>query len=152
MVLDFMNRNLHNGISELAVASRQRLADAKALLNASRWRGAMYIGGYAVECLLKTKLMHIYDCKNLSELEDLLRQRSILSAHRTVFTHQLEDLLRLIPGYGRMIQNRDILSLFNKVNRWMPNWRYTSKFADRGEATEFMTAIERFMQWIDNNL
>ena len=70
MVLDFMNRNLHNGISELAEASRQRLADAKALLNASRWRGAMYIGGYAVECLLKTKLMHIYDCKNLSELED----------------------------------------------------------------------------------
>ena len=74
MVLDFMNRNLHNGISELAVASRQRLADAKALLNASRWRGAMYIGGYAVECLLKTKLMHIYDQKFE---RTLLRQRSM---------------------------------------------------------------------------
>ena len=111
----------------------------------------MYIGGYAVECLLKTKLMPIYDCKNLGELEDLLRQRSILSAHRTVFTHQLEDLLRLAPGYNRLMQNRDVLSLFNKVNQWTPNWRYTSKQANRREATEFMTSIERFMHWIDNN-
>ncbi len=146
-----MNRDLHNGISEQANASHQRLEDAKVLLNASRWRGAMYIGGYAVECLLKTKLMQIYDCKNLGELEDLLRQRSILSAHRTVFTHQLEDLLRLAPGYNRLMQNRDVLSLFNKVNQWTPNWRYTSKQANRREATEFMTSIERFMHWIDNN-
>ena len=147
-----MNRNLHDGVSELAVASRQRLEDARALLNASRWRGAMYMAGYAVECLLKTKLMHIYDCKNLRELEDLLLQRSILPVHRTVFTHQLEDLLRLTPGYNRLMQNRDTLALFNKVNRWIPNWRYTSKLTDRREATEFMTSIERFMHWINNNL
>ena len=107
-----MNRNLHDGVSELAVASRQRLEDARALLNASRWRGAMYMAGYAVECLLKTKLMHIYDCKNLRELEDLLLQRPILPVHRTVFTHQLEDLLRLTPGYNRLMQNRDTLALF----------------------------------------
>jgi len=47
--LDFMNRDLHNGVSELAGASHQRLADAKALLNAVRWRGAMYMAGYAAE-------------------------------------------------------------------------------------------------------
>ena len=40
-----MNRNLHNGISELAGASRQRLADAKALLSAFRGQGAMYMAG-----------------------------------------------------------------------------------------------------------
>lgn len=147
-----MNRNLHDGVSELAGASRQRLADAKVLLNASRWRGAMYMAGYAVECLLKTRLMHIYDCKNLRELEDLLRQRSILPVNRTVFTHQLEDLLRLTPGYNRLMRNREMLPLFNKVNQWTPNWRYTSKSTNRREAIEFMTSIESFMQWIDNNL
>ena len=147
-----MNRNLHNGISELAEASRQRLADAQALLNASRWRGAMYMAGYAVECLLKTRLMHIYDCKNLRELEDLLRQRSILPANRTVFTHQLEDLLRMTPGYNRLMRNREMLPLFNKVNQWTPNWRYTSKPTNRREATEFMTSIENFMRWVNNNL
>ena len=55
-----MNSNLQNGISELARASRHRFADARALLREARWQGAMYIAGYAVECLLKTKLMHIY--------------------------------------------------------------------------------------------
>ena len=147
-----MNRNLHDGVSELAEASPQRLADAKVLLNASRWRGAMYMAGYAVECLLKMRLMHIYDCKNLRELEDLLRQRSILPANRTVFTHQLEDLLRMTPGYNRLMRNREMLPLFNKVNQWTPNWRYTSKPTNRREATEFMTSIENFMRWVNNNL
>ncbi len=147
-----MNRNLHDGVSELDGASRQRLADAKALLNADRWRGAMYMAGYAVECLLKTKLMHIYECKNLRELEDILQQRSILPANRTIFTHQLEDLLRLTPGYNRLMRNREMLPLFNKVNQWTPNWRYTSKSINRREATEFMTSIESFMQWVNNNL
>ena len=152
MVLNFMNRNLHNGISELAEASRQRLADAQALLNASRWRGAMYVAGYAVECLLKTKLMHIYDCKNLGELEDLLQQRSILPADRTVFTHQLEDLLRLTPGYNRLKQNRDLWHMFHTVNLWTPQWRYTAKQATQQEATRFLTRIENVLHWIDTNL
>lgn len=147
-----MNRNLYDGVSELDGASRQRLADAKVLFNAFRWRGAMYMAGYAVECLLKTRLMHIYDCKNLRELEDMLRQRSVLPANRTVFTHQLEDLLRLTPGYNRLMRNREMLPLFNKINQWTPNWRYTSKSTNRREATEFMTSIESFMQWVNNNL
>ena len=147
-----MNRNLHDGVSELDGASRQRLADAQALLNASRWRGAMYMAGYAVECLLKTKLMHIYDCKSLRELEDLLRQRSILPVHRTVFTHQLEDLLKLAPGYNRLRQNRDVWHMFHEVNLWTPQWRYTAKHSTRQEATRFLAFIENIMRWIETNL
>ncbi len=147
-----MNHNLHNGISELAVASRQRLADARVLFNASRHRGAMYMAGYAVECLLKTKLLHIYDCNNLRELEELLRQRSILPTNRTVFTHQLEDLLRLTPGYNRLKRNTDVWHSFHEINRWTPHWRYTPKQATRQEAIEFMTDIENVMHWINTNL
>jgi len=81
-----MNRNLHYGISEQAKASRYRLDDAQVLLNAARWRCAMYIAGYAVECLLKTKLMQMYNCRHLRELEDELQRRGVLPAHGTVFT------------------------------------------------------------------
>ena len=147
-----MNRDLHNGISEQANASHQRLEDAKALLNASRWRGAMYIGGYAVECLLKTKLMQIYDCQNLRALDDVLRQRSLLPAHGTVFTHQLEDLLKLAPGYNRLRQNRDVWHMFHEINLWTPQWRYTAKRSTRQEATRFLTFIENVMRWIETNL
>lgn len=147
-----MNINLHNGVREQAGASRQRLADAQALFAASRWRGAMYLAGYAVECLLKAKLMQIYDCRTLRELESELKRRSILPSHGTVFTHQLEDLLRLAPGFHRLTQNYQLAGMFNKVNQWTPNWRYDSAQANSGEAAEFMAYVDKVMHWISTNL
>ena len=37
----------------LRKAALQRKNDAHALLEKQRWRGAMYLGGYAIECKLK---------------------------------------------------------------------------------------------------
>lgn len=122
-----MNRDLHYGISEQAKASRHRLDDAHVLLNAARWRCAMYIAGYAVECLLKTKLMQMYNCK-------------------------LEALLKLAQGYNRLRQNQSLWRMFNTVNRWVPAWRYTANLANREDATDFMDAVEKVMHWIDNNI
>ena len=147
-----MNHDLHDGIREQASASRQRLEDAKVLLRASRWRGSMYIAGYAVECLLKTKLMQVYDCQNLRELEGVLQNRSALPIGATIFTHQLETLFKLTPSYHRLQQNQDMLSLFNVVNRWAPKWRYVSKRTTRDEAFFFIDAVEQVMHWINNNI
>ena len=147
-----MNRYLFQGLSEQARASRQRFEDARVLLNASRWRCSMYIAGYAVECLLKTKLMQIYECRTLSELDDVLHQRSVLAAGNTVFIHQLEELLKLTPGYNRLRQNRQMFSLFHDVNQWTPAWRYASDRVTRTEATDFMDTIEAVMNWIDTNI
>jgi len=41
-----MNLDLHYGASEQAKASRYRMDDARAPLNAERWRGTMYMAGY----------------------------------------------------------------------------------------------------------
>ena len=146
-----MAHDLHDGIRAQASASHQRLEDAKVLLRASRWRGAMYIAGYAVECLLKTKLMQIYECQNLRELEAELQRRSILSGRSTVFTHQLEELFKLTPGYNRLQQNQNVVSLFNLVNRWTPKWRYTRQTTGDA-ATFFIEAVEEVMHWISNNI
>ena len=147
-----MKRDLHNGISEQASVSRQRLEDARVLFNASRWRGAMYIAGYAVECLLKTKLMQIYGCQNLRELDAILRRRSILSADNTVFTHQLETLFKFVPGYNRLWQNQNMWRMFYRVNRWTTAWRYTANRGTPEAATLFMEAVEKVMHWINNNI
>lgn len=112
----------------------------------------MYIAGYAVECLLKTKLMQIYDCKNLRELDDALLRRSVLPVGSTTFIHQLETLFKLTPSYHRLQQNQDIWSLFNVVNRWAPKWRYVSKQTTRDEASFFIDAVEKVIHWIDNNI
>ena len=147
-----MSRELYDGIIEQARASRHRFADARALLNASRRRCSMYIAGYAVECLLKTKLMHIYNCRNLRSLDVELHRRSLLPAHRTVFTHDLEELLKLSPGYNRMRQSPRVWMLFKEVNRWTSQWRYAAERITEADASGFLNAVEGFMRWIDNNI
>src|SRR6058998_2914290 len=110
-----MSHDLYTGVSEQAKASTHRLDDARALFNAGRWRGAMYMAGYAIECLLKTKLMRRFDCRHLRELEDELQRRQVLPVRATVFTHQLEMLLRLNDGLDRLRQDQSLWRLFNKV-------------------------------------
>lgn len=147
-----MSYDLYTGISEQTKASRHRMDDAWALFNASRWRGAMYMAGYAVECLFKTKLMQMYDCRNLHELEDELQRRGTITGQMTVFTHHLELLLRLTQGYERLRQNRMIWPQFNIVNRWIPAWRYTANLSNREDAEDFLEAVANIMHWIENSL
>lgn len=81
-----MMQDLFYGVSEQGKAGKHRMDDARALLNAVRWRGAMYMAGYSIECLLKTKLMRMFDCRHLRELEEELQRRGILSAQTSIFT------------------------------------------------------------------
>ena len=147
-----MKQILYDGIKEQATVSSQRLEDARVLFNAGRWRGAMYVAGYAVECLLKAKLMQIYSCRNLRELDNILQRRSILSHSRTVFTHELETLFRLTPGFHRLRQNQNVWRQFYKVNRWTTAWRYTADRSTYDAALLFMDAVEKVILWIDSNL
>lgn len=126
--------------------------DAVALLNAFRWRGSMYVAGYSIECLLKTKLMRMFDCRHLRDLEEELQRREMLAAHATIFTHQLEVLLRLANGLDRLRQNEEHWRLFNMVNRWVPAWRYAADLSNREDAEDFLDAVNRVSRWIENNV
>jgi HEPN domain-containing protein len=147
-----MMHDLFYGVSEQGKAGRHRMDDARALLNAVRWRGAMYMAGYSIECLLKTKLMRMFDCRHLRELEEELHRRGVLPVHAGIFTHQLELLLRLAGGLDRLRRNEEHWRLFNMVNRWVPAWRYTAALSNRDDAEDFLAAIGKVSQWIENNL
>ena len=148
----WLARDLFFGVSEQAKAGKHRLDDAHALLNAGRWRGAMYVAGYVVECNLKTKLMRRFDCRHLRELEDELQRRGALAAQGTIFTHQLEVLLRMAEGLDRLRQNRPLWRSFNIVNRWVPAWRYSADLSKRENAEDFLESIEKVSHWIENNV
>jgi hypothetical protein len=147
-----MMHDLFYGVSEQSKAGKHRMDDARALLNAVRWRGAMYMAGYSIECLLKTKLMRMYDCRHLRELEDELQRRGVLPAQASIFTHQLELLLRLAQGLERLRQSEEHWRLFNMVNRWVPVWRYTADQSNPEDAADFLAAVGRISQWIENNI
>jgi HEPN domain-containing protein len=144
--------NLFYGVTEQRKAAIHRMDDSRALLKAGRWRGAMYLAGYSVECLLKTKLMQAYNCRHLRELEEELQAKGLLTPQATVFTHQLELLLRWTSAIDRLRRNQELWRLFNLVNRWVPAWRYTADLANPEDANDFLEAVEKLSHWIENNV
>jgi hypothetical protein len=110
------------------------------------------MAGYAVECLLKAKLMQMYDCRTLRELEDELQRRGVLAEHATVFTHHLELLLRLTQRLDQLRQHRTLWPQFALVNRWIPAWRYTAEVPNRQDAATFLEAVTQIVQWIEHNV
>ncbi len=147
-----MARELFIGITEQSKAGIHRRDDAHALLNAARWRGAMYMAGYSVECLLKAKLMRMYGCSNLRDLEEELQRRGLLAEQATIFTHQLEILIRLANGMDRLRQHPQLWPLFNIVNRWIPAWRYNPDLSNHDDAADYLGAVDSIRHWIDHNV
>jgi HEPN domain-containing protein len=111
----------------------------------------MYMAGYGIECLLKTKLMRLFECRHLRELEEELLRRRALPARATVLTHQLEMLLRLAKVMDRLRQNSVLWRDFNVVNRWVPAWRYTADLSNREDAEDFVQAVDKVSKWIEHN-
>lgn len=60
-----MSRYLYSGRTEQTKAAIKRLIDARKLQEQRRWRGAMYLAGYSVECKRKARLMEMYDLDTL---------------------------------------------------------------------------------------
>ena len=147
-----MTKDSHYGVTEQSKAGKHRMDDALALISAVRWRGAMYMAGYSVECLLKSKLMRMFDCRHLRELEEELQRRGILAAQATVFTHQLEVLLRLTTPIDRLRQNEENWRSFNIVNRWLPAWRYSADLSNQEDADDFIEAVKKVSHWIEHNV
>ncbi len=147
-----MTRDAHYGITEQEKASVHRREDARVLFEQGRWRGSMYLAGYAVECLLKARLMRIFRCSHLRDLEEELRRRGLLGDDRTVFTHQLEPLLWLAGGYDRLVQERPGRQAFQVVNRWSSVWRYYSRTTTHDDAEQFFAAVDHVLHWVRHNL
>lgn len=144
-----MAKKQHAGVSEQHKASIHRWVDAQALLKATRWRGAMYLAGYVVECQLKSKLMARLRCRTLQQLETELQHRGIGA---TPFTHNLGSLLALTGSQDRLRQNSVVWRSFKLVNQWVPAWRYSPDLAGEVEATTFLNAVQEVNHWLDVNL
>lgn len=147
-----MSRDLHSGVSEQRKASAHRMQDARALYNAGRWRGAMYIAGYAIECLLKAKLMEQYGGLHLAGLQEKLVERRQIGESQTLFSHELTFLLGLTGALPRLLMDRDGQKSFRLVNQWVPAWRYNVRCTGREDADDFLKAVESIQQWITNNI
>lgn len=112
----------------------------------------MYLAGYAVECLLKKQLMLKNGCFTLRELEEALKTKRQIASSASVFTHQIEPLFKLAGGLDRLRQNDKEWLHFNRVNEWMPAWRYAATHTTREEAEDFIESVESLVKWIAANV
>lgn len=147
-----MSRDRHSGVSDQGKASEQRRRDTGCLRDGGRLRGAVYVAGYAVECRLKQRLMQMFDCLHLEELERKLRERGLLPGDESVFTHRLLSLLDLTGATGRMKTDVVLWRQFSLVNTWHPAWRYNPREPRQEDADKSLAAVDTVLGRLRANL
>jgi HEPN domain-containing protein len=115
--------------------ARIRLKEARLLLGAGCWEGAYYLGGYAVECLLKACIARKTERHDFPD-KDRTNQS---------YTHDLEKLLHLagLGGALKEAERRDPqLELgWQIVGEWSEKSRYEKR--SQAEAEALLAAIQR---------
>lgn len=142
----------------------RRLEDARELLEAPTFdpqrsdasrrheRGAMYLAGYAAECLLKAYLIQQMNAQTLSAAVSALNEQRerrglepVENIARTAAGHKIFYLLQLTnlpqyPGYDQ----RD----WGRVAQWRSSWRYETDNFPPLAAAEFLDDIQAVVDWL----
>ncbi len=143
---------MHNGKTELNKAMIRRRADALCLRRQKHWRGAMYLMGYALECKLKVRLMERYNVDNLKQLDAKLQPKQKKPIDTK--THNIEYLFSFTGARSRLagVQGDQNLKDYFLCQSWRAEWRYHPGQGQERECEQFFEAVERFLQFIHNNV
>ena len=163
----------YDGISELWKAAPKRLADARELLQAPtremkrsdqsirHLRGAVYLSGYAVECILKVYIIEQTDAscrgsgKRVQTWSDVLSIRqergqtpdlSGRRSHNLLLLYQATDLSQYVS------QGSSIYATWNTCFKsWRVSLRYNPNHMDDPEmALQIVDALEAAYNWVRN--
>jgi hypothetical protein len=120
--------------TEFQQLAKDRIRDAKALLAARRWTGAYYLGGYAVECGLKSCIIvHLMGTDRFPEKR----------FSEQCWTHNLVQLLGLAGLTAALDRDAgtdpNLLANWGTVKDWSESSRYRRK--TRREAQKLYDAI-----------
>ncbi len=116
--------------SDLQRLATVRLEEAQQLLSASRFDGAYYLAGYAVECALKATI-----AKTTRQYDFPDKQR-VSEAH----THNLKNLLRLAELDGELKRSsQSVQTNWDIVQQWTEASRYA--FFDERQAVGMLDAV-----------
>jgi hypothetical protein len=114
--------------AELQRLAGERILDAEALLRATRWSAAYYLVGYAVECALKSCVLH-----HVEKTGMIFRERKYLKDLGDCWTHELDKLLKLANlevDLGVAIGANPILGGYWGV---VKDWKETSRYDQKAE-------------------
>ena len=123
----------------LQALSDERVRDAQALLNAGQWSAAYYLVGYAVECALKSCVLH-----HIEKTGELFSEPKYLKMLGNCWTHDLDflvQLARLEKDFGQaQAANVALAQNWIEAKKWSETSRYTLATTET-DARELFLAI-----------
>jgi len=154
---DIFRRSRRLTPGQLRAVADRRFDDAMCLLESgetARANGAMYMGGIAVECLLKALLLERHP--NLAGPVDPARlSKPDREVYTLLFSHALEEMLLFLPDVRRKLGlltetgKRPIWPRLKMIcGEWSIFIRYSPKLASRSDAREFLNTIAEARQWL----
>ena len=123
-------------------AAGQRLKEARFLLQHEYNTAAVYLGGYAVECMLKALIL-------ASEPE--AHHAKTMTSFRGGRGHDF-DWLRLQLDKRRVTISAPMLKFLADVDVWTTNLRYDPSSHGRRNALTFLAAAEEVTRWVRERL
>ncbi len=151
----FAKRRLTPG--QLRSVADRRYDDAVCLLESgenARATGAIYMGGFVIDCLLKALLLERYPHlqKPVDPAKLAQRDRDVLEQ---LYGHELDEMLEFLPELKRKLpritgeNGRPVWPRFRNVcAEWTVYARYSTKLAAPDEAREFMDTIREVKEWL----
>ncbi len=129
-------------------ASRHRLKDAQALHQQKRWSGAMYLGGYAIECSLKSLICY----EEPGNINNFKETRSFKEGLQGSDLHNLPKLLECVESLKRAIK-LDRSNTYKEAWKTISSWRndelrYSDKLGNEAESIRFIKAVEQLHRFI----
>jgi hypothetical protein len=121
----------------------QRFDDAGVRLRAEHTTGAVYLAGYAIECMLKALVIMAVPRH---------ARRGMLKLFRRGEAHQFEWLWSQYLKHGGARFPREIRQHFTLVNDWSTDLRYVPGTVRPKDAEAFMKSTEAIIQWADARL
>jgi len=120
----------------------QRYEDGRLLLEINRFQAAVYLTGYAVECMLKALLIASTPPK---------ARLAVTASFRGAIAHDIGWLReQLVARIGRLPVSAARSVTF--VSSWSTDLRYEPGPGDPDDAEAFRAAAEAILRWADGRM
>lgn len=153
----FSRVRLHQ--SQLRTVADRRLEDALCLQRTgvnARANGAMYLGGFVIECLLKAKLLAKFPWLRSAAYPDNRSRQDRRLWYLCYQSHQLDEILSHLPEVGLRLAaagQRGDNRLHDNLRQICASWtvfaRYSPRSATSSEAGDFLNRIRELKRWLE---
>jgi hypothetical protein len=144
--------------TQLRTVAERRFDDADALRQTgrnARANGAIYLGGFVIECLLKAKLLERFAWLQSAASPDGRSKKEQHLWSLCYRSHDLDEILARLPEIEVRLSSREqrgstrlAQSLKKICAQWTIYARYSPYNADIDDARTFLDQIEELKPWL----